>query len=52
MQVAGLDKQVPRGLHYVCRSGDCDYYNTYRNGQERQISLPEDLLERLAGLFI
>jgi hypothetical protein len=42
MQVSGPDKSVSRGLHYVCRSGACDYYETRRDGRDRQVSLPDD----------
>ena len=49
-QVAGPDKLVPRGLHYVCRSGACDFYGVRRDAQERQITLDEDLVETLASL--
>ena len=50
MQVSGVDKRVPRGLHYVCRSGTCDYYEVRRDAQQQQITLDEDLVNALAML--
>jgi hypothetical protein len=50
MQVTGLGKSVPRALHYVCKSGACDFYDTRRDGLERQIVLDGDLVDLLAGL--
>ncbi|KAK1994447.1 hypothetical protein LX36DRAFT_541431, partial [Colletotrichum falcatum] len=31
MQVAGPDRTPPRGLHYVCRWGNCDFYSPRYN---------------------
>ena len=48
----GADKLVPRGLHYVCRLGACDYYKVRRNAQQQQISLDADLVNKLASLYL
>ncbi len=50
MQVAGPHKSVPRGLHYVCLSGACDYYEVRLDEKERQVALDEKLVATLAGL--
>lgn len=44
MQVSGLDKMVPRGLHYVCRLGRCDFYSAVLNRKDDQLSLKQDEL--------
>ena len=49
-QVAGPDKPIPRGLHYVCRSGQCNFYTVRLDEHEQQITVSEDLVEKLARL--
>lgn len=51
-QVAGPDKFIPRGLHYVCSSGACDFYGVQRDAQQQQITLDENLVDTLARLNI
>ncbi|KAI1923743.1 hypothetical protein LOZ65_003193, partial [Ophidiomyces ophidiicola] len=46
LQISGLDKKVPRGLHYVCRLGRCGFYDTERRGQ-MQLTVDEDLVDLL-----
>lgn len=39
-------------LHYVCRMGTCDFYSPFRDASGAQVSVGEDLVERMAGLGI
>ncbi|EME82072.1 uncharacterized protein MYCFIDRAFT_77627 [Pseudocercospora fijiensis CIRAD86] len=50
IQVAGKGKG--RGLHYVCQSGACDFFDVARNKDGDQISLTEKLVEDLARILI
>ena len=43
-QVSGPEKRVPRGLHYVCRLGTCDFYSTARDFNGNQVRLWQDSL--------
>lgn len=52
MQVSGPEKEISRGLHYVCRVGACDYYEACRDTHQRQITLNEDLVDVLSRLKI
>ena len=47
MQISGAHKNVPRGLHFVCRLGKCDFYQAVTDDNQRQISLREDSLVNL-----
>jgi hypothetical protein len=38
-QVSGHGKAVPRGVHFVCRLGTCDFYRALRDAEERQIQI-------------
>lgn len=50
-QVAGPQKNVPWGLHYVCLKGMCDYYEEAREeGTQKQVRLDRELVECLKGL--
>ncbi|KAF2869242.1 hypothetical protein BDV95DRAFT_570683 [Massariosphaeria phaeospora] len=51
-QVAGPETQVPRGVHYVCRLGACDFYAPARDADLRQITVNSDLVGLLAQLSI
>jgi len=51
-QVAGPGKPIPRGLHYVCRSGKCNFYTVRRDEHEQQITVSEDVVEMLAKLNV
>ena len=51
-QVAGPEKAIPRGLHYVCRSGQCNFYTVRRDVNAQQITVTEDLVEMLARLEV
>ncbi|KAK4233357.1 hypothetical protein C8A03DRAFT_19562 [Achaetomium macrosporum] len=51
-QVAGKEKKVPRGVHYVCRLGKCDFYKPcVENGKQVAVE-SDDLVHRLAMLSI
>lgn len=45
-------KKVPRGLHYVCRLGQCEYYQICEDGQNQQLRVDDDLLTLFARLGI
>lgn len=49
MQIAGREKRVSRGLHYVCRLGQCDFYDTARDSSEIQLAIDE---EWIVDMFI
>ena len=52
-QVSGPDKSVPRGVHYVCRLGKCDFYAPCMDQEGNQVALVGDqLLDQLAALRI
>jgi hypothetical protein len=51
-QVAGYDRQIPRGVHYVCRLGSCDFYAVCRNSSGGQVAVQDALVRALAGLSI
>ena len=50
-QVSGRDRRVPRGVHYVCRLGRCNFYQPEMRDIYRQMSL-EDVEEELLHLLI
>ncbi|KAL2782521.1 hypothetical protein BJX66DRAFT_320533 [Aspergillus keveii] len=50
-QVAGRERRVPRGLHYVCRLGECRFYAPVRGSAGQQMTL-EDVEEELINLLI
>lgn len=53
MQVSGPHRRVPRGVHYVCRWGECDFYSPQLDAQQQQqLTLDEKLVHLLAGLNI
>lgn len=51
-QLAGPEKQVPYGLHYVCRLGACDFYAPYTNAGNQQVTVSRELVDCLATLQI
>lgn len=48
LQVSSLQKG--RKLHYVCSTGQCDFYRLAINKESKLVILPEDLVEDLADL--
>ncbi|KAJ5505569.1 hypothetical protein N7453_004526 [Penicillium expansum] len=42
-QMAGVGKQVPRGLHYVCARGGCYFYELMLDNG-RQFLVPDNLV--------
>ncbi|CAG7935671.1 unnamed protein product [Penicillium salamii] len=50
-QAAGHYRQVPRGVHYVCRLGRCNFYVPQMGNTGRQVSL-EDVEEELLQLLV
>ncbi|KAF2189958.1 hypothetical protein K469DRAFT_561858 [Zopfia rhizophila CBS 207.26] len=51
-QVAGPEKRVPRGLHYVCRLGACDFYAPCKDAEDRQVTVDGEFVDLLAMLRI
>jgi hypothetical protein len=52
-QVAGrMGPRTPRGLHYVCPLGQCDFYEARRNAQGEHQVLSEDLVDLFAMLNV
>jgi hypothetical protein len=49
-QIAGPEKIVSRGLHYVCRLGACDFYALCTDAEHQQITVDGDLVDLLAML--
>ncbi|KAH6653043.1 hypothetical protein BKA67DRAFT_568410 [Truncatella angustata] len=50
-QVNGRNRRPPRGVHYVCKNGCCDFFaRAEKNGQ--QVAVAEDFIDRLANLSI
>ncbi|KAF2688904.1 hypothetical protein K458DRAFT_293711, partial [Lentithecium fluviatile CBS 122367] len=45
-QVAGPEKRVPHGLHYVCRLGTCDFYAPCKDGKDRHLAVDGELAGR------
>jgi len=52
MQVAEPDKEIPRGVHCVCRLGTCGFYALGVDKERRQIRVDSELVENLAALCI
>lgn len=52
MQIAGPERQVPRGVHYVCRLGTCGFYTLAVDPQLRQITVDSELVGLLDGLSV
>lgn len=51
--VAGkYGKDTPRGLHYVCSLGCCDYFSVAKTNQDEQAVVTEELLEMFMQLRI
>ena len=50
-QVAGRYRQVPGGVHYVCRLGCCNFYMPQMGNTGRQVSL-EDVEDELLQLLV
>lgn len=50
--MAGREKKVPRGVHYVCRLGACDFYQPCIGIDGEQVSVEDDLVTGLAALGI
>lgn len=48
MQISGSNTKPRKLLHFVCRLGKCDFFEYRRDGQRKQISLPD---EGLVDLF-
>lgn len=51
-QVSGDDKAIPRNPHYVCRRGECDFFQRSTNTAGIPISIEEEIIGRLALLSI
>lgn len=52
-QVAALTRRVPRGLHFICRLGDCNFYKPFRDPQGHHFAVEtEELLDQLINLRI
>lgn len=49
-QMSGPDTRVPRGLHYVCRLGECDFYMAMPNDSGGQVQLSEVLVDEFVRL--
>ncbi|KAK4140679.1 uncharacterized protein C8A04DRAFT_14705, partial [Dichotomopilus funicola] len=50
-QLAGREKKVPRGVHFVCRLGECDFYQPHFDRSGRQVTVDDDdLVRRFAEL--
>lgn len=50
-QLNGRDSRPARGVHFVCRTGRCDFFERAMvNGKQAVVS--EDLVEKLAKLSI
>ena len=54
LQVSGkYGKSTPRGLHYVCSVGHCEYYEVKKNDYGRQQTIDnEDLVSLFATLKV
>ena len=52
LQIAGAGKIKPRGLHYVCVRGGCDFYEAATDDQGEQYSATERLAEIMIQLKI
>ncbi|KAI4594028.1 hypothetical protein KJ359_008818 [Pestalotiopsis sp. 9143b] len=50
-QLNGLYASPPRGVHYVCGTGKCNYYARLVK-DEKQVVVEEDLVERFARALI
>ncbi|KAK0646963.1 hypothetical protein B0T16DRAFT_171222 [Cercophora newfieldiana] len=48
----GLGKRVPRGVFFVCRRAECNYYAELVNEEGDQVRATEVVEELLAGLRI
>lgn len=53
LQVAGrFAPKLARGLHYVCATGSCDFFQSAADRSGRNYDVTEDLLPMLVGLSI
>lgn len=50
MQVAGKLATTARGLHYVCVSGRCDFFERARSPTGKQYKLDDELVEMSSHL--
>ncbi len=51
LQVSNKDKPKGRRLHYVCRSGVCDFFDLHQSAKE-EITVDDDLVAGLIRLLI
>ncbi|KAF1823916.1 uncharacterized protein K489DRAFT_169265 [Dissoconium aciculare CBS 342.82] len=52
-QIAGrMGTRTPRGLHYVCSLGQCEFYQARTNAQGEQQVLAEHLIDLFAKLNV
>lgn len=50
-QVAGMNTQLPGGIHYVCSRGTCDFYEPHLKEDGEQLAIVDaDILTALARL--
>lgn len=52
MQVAGKSSATPRGLHYVCVVGRCDFFERAKSPAGKQYKLDESLVDMFSCLGI
>lgn len=52
MQVAGIDRNPPGGIHYVCIRGNCRFYALRIGEDNSQLTVPEDLIPEFNRLMI
>lgn len=50
--MAGQEKKVPRGVHYVCRLGTCDFYQPFIGIDGEQVSVVDNLVPHFAAFGI
>lgn len=43
-QIAGREKKIPGGIHYVCRLGECDFYKPCIGKDGEQVTVEDDLI--------
>ncbi|KAH8889417.1 hypothetical protein GQ53DRAFT_869787, partial [Thozetella sp. PMI_491] len=51
-QVAGPEKKIARGIHFVCRMGTCDFYAPLKNSEGEHVAIEADLVPLLSALSI
>ncbi|KJR89825.1 uncharacterized protein SPSK_06757 [Sporothrix schenckii 1099-18] len=51
LQVSGPEKSIPRSLHFVCRTGTCDYFSWQHKSGE-PVTVTDDVVGMMANLAI